>query len=166
MLCWGGGGGGRWGGKLLLFTQFNSGFHSSHLYEPLLQEPREGTLLWGGLRISSRRSRGRSGLRGGSGQRGWPRARSCPRRPLGTGEGAEAGAEVGIRRGEERRHPVGAPADQNLAKLPGELPGHAPRGLEEGRRVPRAGRPSAHRGRAEGAPWRCTAALPQEGLPC
>lgn len=90
---------------------------------------------------------------GGSGQRGWLRAWSCQRRSLGTGEGAETGAGAEVGSGGVRSPDIlwGRPAGPSEALRGSRL---GPRGLEG------VGRPSPRRGRAERAPWRCTAALP------
>lgn len=113
--------------------------HFRHLGESLRQGKRRGR------RLPRGRQPGRGWAWGGSGQRGRPRAWSCPGGPPGTGEGAEAGAEVGSGGvgSREPRHPAGAPAGTR-----GRSQGSA--GRPEARC---GGRPLAvHRGIAPGFP--------------
>lgn len=112
----------------------SAGSHCRHL-ESLRQEKRRGRRLpWGWPPGFSEPGLGVAW--GGSGQRGWLRAWSCRRWSLGTGEGAEAGAEVGSGGVGSRDILRGRPPG------PREAPrGEAPVPRQEGRRAQGDGAP-------------------------
>lgn len=112
---------------------------------------RQAAPLCDGLRGSQ--SLGWGWLGAVPGRGGWLRAWSCRRWPLGTREGAEAGAEVGS----------GGVGSRDILRGRPPGPREAPRGAAPGRAAlgrstQGARRLSPRRGWAEGAPWRCTAA--------